>query len=236
MSRYESALPLTLPPGFLTVKDVTRVYGSGVASWPRVRLALLVEGPTTALEDDVILEAKELADSSWPAAFPPLVHGTSNAERVRRLARGAFRSDRVEPLWQTLTWRGIDWQVRRDSEGNKTVRVARLVGALATSEALEGLGHALGATLARIHYGREGPSAEAAAIMAAIALAPEDFVREQATIGVSMALRTRDDHAAFRRAVDAGGRLLGFPTTIQESMPEGFRALIGAPFFKEPLQ
>ena len=57
-STVRDALPDALrrlgeSPSF-KVLDAVREYGSGVASWPRVRLLVLVNGPTNELGDDVI--------------------------------------------------------------------------------------------------------------------------------------------------------------------------------------
>src|SRR5262249_13813443 len=69
-----AALPATLeayrqtlidppPPEYFTLLDAAREYGAGVASWPKVRLILLVRGPSDDPSDDVLLELKELSDS-----------------------------------------------------------------------------------------------------------------------------------------------------------------------------
>jgi uncharacterized protein (DUF2252 family) len=236
LKRYEATLPLRLPPGYMTVKDVVREFGSGVASWPRMRMAVLVEGPTAAPSDDVILEVKEIGDVSWPAAFPPFVSARTNAERIRLHAHAAFASDAVEPLWSTVEWEGLDWQIRRETEGNKSVRVARMVGALGSAPALAGLGCALGQTLARTHFGRSGVSEEARAIAAVALRDAEGFVTEQATIGASAAAAVDVDRSAFRAAIRERGRALGFPLIASEPLAPDLAALVGAPFFQEPLQ
>jgi uncharacterized protein (DUF2252 family) len=236
LASYEAMVPLALPAGFLGVKDVAREYGSGVASWPRIRLVVLVEGPTAAVEDDVVLEVKELADTSWPASFAPFVSARTNVERVRRHAHAAFSSEAVEPLWQAVPWRGLEWQVRRESEGNKTVRVARMTGASGTAEALAALAFALGETVARVHFGRGPTSSEAQVIGDAVARDVEGFVQEQAAIGRTWSFAAELDHRAFKEALRARGPALGFPLVAAEPLAIDFGALVGAPLFQEPLQ
>lgn len=228
---YEAELSIALPPGFLHVKDAVREFGSGVSSWPRVRLLLLLEGATTSPEDDVVLEAKELGDAAWPPAFPPLTKAATNRERVARSAHRAFSSASVEPLWQSANWLGLEWQLRRESAAQKNVRVARWVGPLGTPEALIGFGKLLGQRLARVHAGaatdRELDAVRA--IDGAIGESTEDFVREEAAVAITTSSQLRDDLRHFRSARERFGPLLGFPVASDSLPAIDLRALVGVP-------
>ena len=111
-----------------------------------------------------------------------------------------------------------------------------MVGALGSAPALAGLGCALGQTLARTHFGRSGVSEEARAIAAVVLGDAEGFVTEQATIGASAAAAVDVDRSAFRAAIRERGRALGFPLIASEPLAPDLAALVGAPFFQEPLQ
>lgn len=59
------------PPSFFQIEDAARELGSGVASFPRVRVLVLVRGPTASPDDDVILpEIKELG-GAWGLGHTP---------------------------------------------------------------------------------------------------------------------------------------------------------------------
>jgi Uncharacterized protein conserved in bacteria (DUF2252) len=228
---YEAELPVALPPGFLRVKDAAREFGSGVSSWPRVRLLLLVEGATSSPDDDLVLEAKELGDAVWPPAFPPLAKAVKNGERVVRSAHRAFSSRAVEPLWQTATWLGLEWQVRRETAAQKSVRVARWIGPLGTPEALTGLGKALGQRLGRVHAGSASDRELEAlrAIDRAIGESTEEFVREEVSTAVTAARQLREDSRHLRIARELRGPLLGFPAVPDSIHAIDFLALVGVP-------
>jgi hypothetical protein len=155
---------------------------------------------------------------------------------VRHHARAAFSSDAVEPLWQAVSWRGLEWQVRREAAGNKDVRITRMTGALGTTEALTGLALALGETLARVHYGRSSTSPEAGVIARVVLRDVDDFVSEQAAIGALWSRAAELDHRAFRRALRTSAPAFGFPLVPSETLPTDLGALVGAPLTLEALQ
>ena len=88
IARYPSAL-LQDRPG-LTLKGASRRFGAGVSSLPFLRYYVLLEGETTSLDDDLLVEVKEVRDPpAYPAElslFPtrPFLH---NAERIVTLTR-----------------------------------------------------------------------------------------------------------------------------------------------------
>ncbi|WP_045738852.1 DUF2252 family protein [Xanthomonas sp. MUS 060] len=58
------------PSSYYTIKGVRQKLGSGVGSLGRLRLYVLIEGPTTSIDDDVILEWKQEATSAVAIAAP----------------------------------------------------------------------------------------------------------------------------------------------------------------------
>ena len=228
---YQRVLPLTLSNGFFRVKDIVREVGSGVASWSKIRFIVLTEGPTSSPEDDVMFEVKELADSSWPAFFPPLTSASTNAERVRTFAHRAFSNANVEPLWQAVPWLGMEWQVRREASSNKTVRTVRLVAEQGKPEAIASLARALGLTLAAIHAGGSAVPETGAihAIATAIGTDLDGFVAEQARIGITGGSRVEADWHLFQHAVSTRGLTLGFTPAQGDAPPVDVRSLIGTP-------
>ncbi|MDO8329446.1 MAG: DUF2252 family protein [Fluviicoccus sp.] len=77
--------------GFYTVKDIHRKLGSGVGSLGKMRYYVLVQGPSTATTDDVILEMKQTISSSVALAdngqLPASAYGYNEANRVAKTAK-----------------------------------------------------------------------------------------------------------------------------------------------------
>lgn len=230
----EAALPAAIegyratladPPeaSFFEILDAAREMGSGVASFPRVRVLVLVEGPTLSRDDDVILEVKELADAIGPGHAPPDVAFDSVPARVRLTTRAAWGGEDAAPLWGVTEMLGFPVQIRVESEGEKTIRIRKLTGKRGTKEALIGLAEELGRLVARVHASpvREGDPSPAADVAAAIGADAEAFAAEQADAGVRRAARTLDDHERFRTALRELGPTLGFvPDEADRPSPE----------------
>ncbi len=211
LARYAAGLSVAREPGYFTLLDAVRQYGSGVASLPRVRLLALVRGPTDSADDDVILEVKELADSGAPGTVPPFVWADTVAQRVRSHAYLAWGGADREPLWSTDTLLGVAVQIRRESEAHKSLRVARMTEALGTPVALEATARVLGALLARVHTSTdEGAQAARAVLEAVSARGDEAFVSEHADASLSYAAQVLADWRAFDRALAERGPLLGW--------------------------
>ena len=107
---------LVIPPAIeeLRVLDAVRIFGSGVASWPRVRVLIVVRGPSDDPGDDVMLELKEIADPNVGGLAPPGVYADSLGERVVRSGRATWARLDAEPRWGWTTWLGLPCQVARD--------------------------------------------------------------------------------------------------------------------------
>lgn len=214
---------------FATIKDLARELGSGVASRPRARFIVLVEGPSTAIDDDVILEVKEIADSGASGFVPPGVasDGTPAARAVRG-ARLAWSRPDAEPLWGHATLLGLPVQIRAEREAHKTLRVERMVGALGTPEALADLADRLGALLGRVHRGSEAEwPGTTQAIATAIGSSEAAFADEQAELAVRWSNRVADDHRVFVALLEARGPLLGFAPDSADALDAEERALFG---------
>jgi uncharacterized protein (DUF2252 family) len=228
---------LELPPASeLQVLDAARVFGSGVASWPRVRVLILVAGPTEAPEDDVILELKELSDSGARAWFPPGLLARDVGGRVLSAARLAWARPDAEPRWGVSSWLGLPVQLRREAEGHKNVRVARWVGPRGTVEAVTGAGVALARLLARVHARPVDGVSAAGAIARAIARDPEGFIAEQAAVCASYADSVEADHRHFLAALRALGPTLGVEARPEDAPHPDLAAVLGDPPPVPPLE
>jgi len=199
-----ASLPTSRPPEYFAVKDAARQLGSGVASWARVRVLVLVEGPTTDLDDDVLLEVKELIDSAARGWIPPRRYHDDVAARIRETSRVLWARADGEALWGTSEWLGMRVQVRLESEAHKTLRVDRFEEELAELDALEALARALGALLARMHATplRE-EAAPAARIARRIADDLDGFVADHAAGSVAYAAQVEADFASWVATVCA---------------------------------
>lgn len=212
LDRYRQSLVNPPELGFFGVLDAVRAVGSGVASWARVRVVLLVRGPTDDPSDDVLLELKELNDSGLGGHYPPLVRYDDVAERIRSTSRAAWARPDAEPLWGTSEWLGFPVQVKRESETHKTIRVRRMVEERGTPVALEGLARRLGEVLARAHTATPKNAEWIARDVAyVIQRDPAGFADEQADVGDRYAARVLADHALFRDVLKERGPRLGLP-------------------------
>lgn len=213
LAHYRQTLINPPESGYFHLIDAVRVVGSGVASWARVRLVLLVRGPTDDPLDDVLLELKELTDSGLGGHYPPFVRYDDVPERIRMTSRAAWAKPDAEPLWGTSEWLGFPVQIKRETDAHKTIRIRRMNDERGTPDALEGLARTLGRILARSHTATP-KNAEwiARDVAAIIARNPAEFADEQADVGERYAERVLADHALFRKLLEERGPRLGFPS------------------------
>lgn len=220
------SLPSPPDPGFFTVLDAARELGSGVASWPRLRVLVLVRGPTDAADDDVVLELKEEGDAITPGSLLPGVWWNSVPQRILA-ARGLWSREAADPLWGAGTWVGVPVQMRAEREAHKTVRVDRMVDAEGTADSLRALARALGTYLARAHTRPLPDGARVThAIASVIARDPEGFAREQAEVSAAYATQVVADWSHLRRALATRGPTLGVPASEGDPPPADLRALL----------
>lgn len=223
-ARYRSTLRSPPEPGYFTVLDAARQSGSGVASWPRVRLLVLLRGPTDADDDDVIVEVKEQTDSVTPGGPPPTVYFDDVPSRVAAARTTLWSRPDADPLWGTSTWLGLAVQVRTESEAHKGVSIDRLTGAAGSPDGLRGLARVLGSLLARAHR-RSLPSPAPQA--AVVARSPSAFADEQAEVSMRYVAQVMDDWQRFGRLVRAAGPTLGFRALPEDGPSSPARALFG---------
>ncbi|MDI1433234.1 DUF2252 family protein [Polyangium sorediatum] len=228
IERYRGTLVEPPPPAFFTLLDAARELGSGVASWARVRVILLVRGPTDDPADDVVLELKELADSGLGGLYPPGVFYDGVAERVRLASRAAWARPDAEPLWGTTDWMGFVCQIKRESAGQKTLRTSRMREERGSPAALASLGRRLGGVVARAHAADPlGTSWAVADVAAVIGRDPAGFVAEQVEVGDRYAAQVVVDWGLFREALEERGPRLGIPMDPADTPPPDVRALYG---------
>ena len=230
LARYRTTLKEPPPPAFFGLKDAVREHGSGVASWPRVRFILLVEGPSEELDDDVMLELKEIADSgARPASFTSV-----NADDIGGRVLGAqatcwTRTD-AEPLWGMTDLLGLSVQIKRESEAEKTIRVRRLEEEIGTPEALSALSTDLGRMLAKVHAGSDAiEPGLSSKIASAIGKDVDAFAEEQAGVAIAYADLVIADHARFVHALETLGPVLGTTPRGDDGHDPDAAALIGTP-------
>lgn len=229
LDRYRATLPSAPPPSFFTVLDAARELGSGVASWPRVRALVLVRGPSDDPSDDVVLEVKELTDSGIAGLYAPGLYWGSVNARIEGMTRIAWARADASPLWGTSTWAGLPVQIREESEGQKTLRIARLVGKRGTEEAIGAVAEILGTLVGRIHTSGPDGLANARAIGACIDRSRDGFLDEQADAGSTYAELALADHARFVRSLRRRGPRLGIPFDAADAPTPDFASLLGTP-------
>ena len=229
MARYRNTLAAPPAEEEFVLLDAVREFGSGVASWSKVRIMLLVRGPTDASEDDLILELKELGDSTVGGFYPPNTYNNTVEERVLHAAHAAWSRPDADPLWGTSSLLGLPVQIKTEAEGNKTIRVARMTGESGTVATLTDLARQLGAVVARVHTADAKERSVAQAIAARIATDPEGFADEQADVAAAYALRVMSDRVSFQDALTHLGPLLGVTPSASDAPPSNLSALLGTP-------
>lgn len=210
LSSYQRTLQVSVAQGFFTVLDAAREFGSGVASWPRARVLVLVRGESDGPDDDLVLDLKELADPLSPGSLPPAVWWNDVGARVAS-GRTAWSRPDAEAFWSVSIWLGMPVQIRAEREAHKTVRVSRMNGPAGAPASLRALARSLGSLLARAH-GRTLPDGRhpGEAIASVIARDPAGFVREQGEVSEAYATTVLEDAARFRALVATRGPRLGF--------------------------
>jgi uncharacterized protein (DUF2252 family) len=220
---YRASLLAPPPPEELVLLDAVRELGSGVGSWPRLRIIALVRGASDDPADDLLLEVKELADSGAPGYLPPGVAFDDVAARVLGSARRSWARPDAEPRWGTTRLLGFEVQVKLESEAHKTLRLARFVEAEGTPAALEALARTLGELLARMHARDDATRA------AFVPLDTGAFADEQAAIAVGYADQVLGDHLRFVDALDDLGPTLGVESAPENALSPEIGAVLAEP-------
>jgi uncharacterized protein (DUF2252 family) len=218
-------LSLLSPPSMasLTVLDAARELGSGVASLARLRIIVLVRGPSDDPSDDELYELKELSDSSARGWRAPGVWFDSPEQRVVASSRALWAIPDADPSWGTTQLLGLPMQAKLETEAHKTLRVRRLTGEYGTPADLASTAALLGRLVARMH------ARDLARDTIAASVAPDlpGFASEQARVAIAYADQVERDLSIFRRALAELGPTLGVRASDEPSAPE-LRALFGA--------
>lgn len=231
LEQYRRSLVDPPPTEFFTLLDAVRELGSGVASRPRIRVIILVRGPTDAPEDDIILELKELGDSGSRGWFLPGVVADDLGHRIMVTSRAAWADHEAEPFWGVATWVGLPVQIRLESEAHKTLRTHRFEGSSGTPESLTDLGRQLGRLLARVHATPLDDEANPAIPIAEIiGDHSTQFADEAADLALEYADLVEADWILFGRALERLGPRLGLPEAATRPRPGlDLQALIADP-------
>lgn len=231
LDRARHAMSPPLAAEALAVLDAARLLGSGVASWPRVRILVLVRGASDAPADDLVLEVKELGDSGAPAVVPPFRPADDAAARIELARSLVWAVPDADPHWVAVpSFLGMPVQVRSETDAHPTLRVRRLHDELGTVPELEALARVLGALLARVTArSLAGDRAPAMAIDAALARDPEGFVEDEVVVAIDEADGIEEDFESFRDALDHLGPTLGVRSDPADAPSPDLQALFCVP-------
>jgi uncharacterized protein (DUF2252 family) len=127
IARYPSSL-LQERAG-LVFKGASRRFGAGVSSLPLLRYYVLLEGETLSLDDDLLLEVKEVRDPpaylSEMALFPtrPFLH---NADRIVALTRELQEFTDEDALLGFAAEGAASFRIRQLTEHQQDIKVQSL--------------------------------------------------------------------------------------------------------------
>ena len=210
--------PAALPPAARALKGAVRRHGAGVASYPAPRFYALLEGPSAALDDDLLLEIRRVYD---PAALPGLPRLPSrpfadNGARVVALQRALQSTPDCDPLLGHASPGGAAFRVHDRSKFQRGVDLAKIAEKLAEddwhADDVADLADDAGRLLARSHARARRQSGPVAlpALAAALAPDPDGFVAETLAFVADYAPVVETDHALFLAALAAVGPSLGY--------------------------
>jgi uncharacterized protein (DUF2252 family) len=215
-----AAWPATLrDPGRMTapataLKGVSRRYGAGVASFAAPRFYALLEGPSAAPDDDVLLELKRVYD---PPPIPGVVRlpgrpFADNGARVVQQQRALQTSDACDPLLGHASVGGASFRVRDRTKYQRGVDLEKLAedgwGAADLAVLADRAGHLLARShaLAPRQTGEPGLRAIAAALRAG----PGGFVAETLDFVDAYVPVIAADYQRFLDALADAGPTLGY--------------------------
>ena len=119
LSSYITSIPTSkrYSNSYYTLKDIRLKLGSGTGSLGKYRYYLLIEGPSSATDDDRILEMKQEGSSAVAIAVPGLlptsVYGNHEGERVTIATKAMLTN--TDPLVGYTTVNGIPFMVHEKS-------------------------------------------------------------------------------------------------------------------------
>ncbi|MBL9102928.1 MAG: DUF2252 family protein [Myxococcales bacterium] len=210
--------PAVMPAPAAVIKGVSRRLGAGVASFAAPRYYALLEGPSAALEDDVLLELKRVYD---PPSLPGAVRlpGWAFADNGARVVaqQRALQSDAAcDPLLGHASLGGVSYRVRDRSKYQRGVDLIKIAEKRAEGDFddldLEVLadraGHLLAHAHARAPRQTGGPGLPG--IAAALAQDPAGFIAETEAFVAVYAPVVEADYQRFLDILAADGPSLGY--------------------------
>jgi uncharacterized protein (DUF2252 family) len=136
-------------PSYYSVKDIRIKLGSGVGSLGRYRIYVLVEGPSSAHTDDVVLQLKQETASSvsiaLPGNMPAGVFGEHEGQRAALSMKAALTHTDVLAGWTTIN--GAPYFVREKSPYEADFDSKKLTNYSDFSDAVKLVAH----VVAKIH-------------------------------------------------------------------------------------
>jgi uncharacterized protein (DUF2252 family) len=219
LSRYAPTIVGDAPDAAaLRLVGTSRRLGAGVSSYPALRYYALVEGPSTAAEDDVLLELKQALDAvPMPGLLRfPAQPFYANAERVATMQQRLQGAPDADP-WLGWASAGADgYRVRWRTGYQRTLRVDALAEGLAngnfTAEDFVELAELAGRLLARSHGRARKQDGRLGAYAIADAIAGDDESLADEVVGFveAYALQVLADHEAFVELLKTYGPHLGY--------------------------
>jgi uncharacterized protein (DUF2252 family) len=201
---------------YWALKGVSRRLGAGVSSFPVLRYYVLVEGPTPAVDDDVLLEVKEVRDPAPLPALPllPRDYFENNGQRGI-LAQRTLQLQEDSDIH--LGWSGSSSQafrIRERTKYQKNVGVDRMAEKIGEDEwapdVVFEFSDVMGRLLARTHFQSETRSGEPAGPLVAGAIT-DSFIDETVEVTVEYGAQMRADYDSFAEMLDDVGPRLGWP-------------------------
>lgn len=221
MGAYRATVSTPRPAAFFAIKGISRRYGAGVSSYPLKRWYVLVEGETAGLDDDRLLEVKELPDPPRPVQrahlLPRMFH--SNGERVitaQRLLQADGQAGERDALLGWAELGPLSVRVRERTKYQKGVDVERIDDKMGErkwdDDDVADFAHLAGRLLARGHAlapTLDGPPG-LDGIAAVIARDRGDFVRETVDFVLGYHPQVEVDYDVFCALVEEEGPWLGY--------------------------
>jgi uncharacterized protein (DUF2252 family) len=219
LAQYRRSLVEDIQPEALAIKGIARRLGAGVSSYPIKRLYVLIEGPTQAQDDDLLLEYKEILDVPvlpGLTLYPPR-QATSNAERVVTLQRTLQVNDRLDEWLGYINQPPMSLRVRERTKYQKGADVARILEELNAGELTEAdlrmFAFDAGRILAAAHGRGKTMEGEPGSqvILAALAQGDDDALEAELAAFVSRyGPVTLRDYERLRALLSAYGPTLGY--------------------------
>ncbi len=205
---------LSEPP---VVLGVSRRYGQGIASYPLYRWYVLLAGPTDSLDDDLLVEMKEVRDAiPLPGLARPLdTPFDGNGQRVTSLERDLHAFPDADPWLGWADDGGQSFRVRERTgyqDGFEVARIApRLVARDWTAGDLVEFAALAGHLLGRSHAGATKADGERGLSALARAIDDDDaFVDDVVAFAEAYAPILEDDHRRLIALMTAHGPTLGY--------------------------